>query len=133
MGWPMCCPAMWNRPAGCHFVIPSSESHLVDFDPDVSKATYDLLHGQWKLDADGVGAAYPFGWGLGFGTCQVESAVVDDSGADAGRRSVAVVVTNTLHRRTSTVVQVYGEKLGLCLRAATAPTDWICESVDRSG
>ena len=94
------------------FAIPSSESHLVDFDPDASKATYDLLHGQWKLDADGVGAAYPFGWGLGFGTCQVESAVVDDSGADAGRLSVAVVVTNTSHRRTSTVVQVYGEKLG---------------------
>ena len=32
---------------------------LAFFDRDATAITYDLFHGQWKLDRDGVAAKYP--------------------------------------------------------------------------
>jgi len=81
------------------FAVPHDESQLVHFDRDATTETYDLLHGQWKLDADGVSPHLPFGFGLGYTTFAI-------SGAKAGDGTLSVEVTNTGERRGSTVVQV---------------------------
>ena len=46
------------------FVVPVEETDLPPFDRDARTFTYDGLHGQWYLDANGCRAAYPFGFGL---------------------------------------------------------------------
>ena len=91
------------------FVMPTDESHLVPFDRDATTATYGLLHGQWKLDADDVASEVPFGWGLGYTTWSVEAAEVGE--ADQ-RPAVRVEVANTGARHGSTVVQVYASVPG---------------------
>ena len=84
------------------FAVPRDEGDLVHFDKDATAATYDLLHGQWRLDADGVDAHRPFGFGLGYTTWALGPATL---AADGG---VEVEVTNTGARAGSTVVQVFG-------------------------
>ena len=60
---------------------------------------YDLFHGQWLLDRNGVEAHFPFGWGLGYSAAEIEAAsLIDDD------RRVAVTVRNDSDRATSTVV-----------------------------
>jgi beta-glucosidase len=84
------------------FVIPTDPDHLVEFDRTATAVTYDLFHGQWKLDRDGHAAQYPFGWGIGFGSAQIEATqLIDDA------RSVRVEVVNPGARGTSTVVFVH--------------------------
>ncbi len=56
------------------FALPTDESHLVAFDPDADAVVYDLFHGQWKLDRDGIPAHLPFGAGLGYTTWAVDAA-----------------------------------------------------------
>jgi beta-glucosidase len=86
------------------FAVPVDEGDLVAFDRDATEATYGLLHGQWKLDADGVAAHLPFGWGLGYTTWALgETLAVTDGGEPQAR----VRCTNTGTRAGSTVVQVY--------------------------
>jgi beta-glucosidase len=52
------------EPAGrLPFVIPAEPAHLPHFDRDATEITYDLFHGQWKLDRDGHVAQFPFGAG----------------------------------------------------------------------
>ena len=88
------------------FALPSDQAQLVPFDPDADSVVYDLFHGQWKLDRDGVAPHRPFGAGLGYTTWDVDGAsvgvVVDPSGATTGR--VTVDVANTGTRAGSTVV-----------------------------
>ncbi len=86
------------------FAIPHDESQLVDFDPDATTATYGLLHGQWKLDADGVQAHRPFGYGLGYTTFTIAAASLV---SDAAAATLEATVTNSGERVGSTVVQVY--------------------------
>lgn len=88
------------------FAVPHDECDLVDFDPDATQVTYGLLHGQWKLDADGIGAHLPFGFGLGYAAFSVDGARPVDDGSDPTDR-IAVDVTNLGLRPGSTVVQVY--------------------------
>ena len=92
------------------FAVPHDEADLVDFDPDATEVTYGLLHGQWKLDADGVSAHLPFGSGLGYTTFTVDGASLATPAAtddpDATRR-VLVELTNRGDRGGSTVVQVF--------------------------
>ena len=88
------------------FAVPADEGDLVHFDRDATAETYGLLHGQWKLDADGVAPHLPFGFGLGWTSWSLGSASVGDDGA------VAVEVTNAGDRDGSTVVQVYGSVPG---------------------
>jgi hypothetical protein len=88
------------------FAVPHDESDLVDFDPDTTEVTYDLLHGQWKLDADGVDAHLPFGFGLGYASFSVDAARPMVGGSDALDR-IVVDVTNHAWRPGSTVVQIY--------------------------
>lgn len=92
------------EPAGrLPFAVPTDADHLPLFDKDAVTATYDLFHGQWVLDRDGVAAQFPFGFGLGYSDIVVDSA--DWIGAGAG---VEVSVTNTGERDGSTVVFAHG-------------------------
>ena len=84
------------------FAIPTAPDHLVDFDRNATAVTYDLFHGQWKLDRDGNLAQFPFGWGLGYGSAKVETARLLDDG-----RSMQVELANLSARHTSTVVFVH--------------------------
>ncbi len=91
------------------FAVPTDEAHLVHFDPDATTETYGLLHGQWKLDADGVAPHLPFGHGLGYTTIEVtEASVVHGDEGPA----VEVAIANTGRRVGSTVVQVYASVPG---------------------
>ena len=83
------------------FAVPTDAAHLVDFDRDATEVTYDLFHGQWKLDRDGHAAHFPFGWGLGWGDVEVVGAVVSDS------TTVVVSVRNPTERPLSAVVFVH--------------------------
>ncbi len=87
------------------FAIPSEAEHLVPFDRDATSVTYDLFHGQWKLDADGNAAQFPFGAGFGYTTWTLEPASLGSDGA-----TVSVAARNTGDRDGSTVVYVFGSK-----------------------
>ena len=82
-------------------MTPRDEADLVDFDKHAAEVTYDLLHGQWDLDARGVEPHLPFGHGLGYTTFQLGRA---QRTADA----VVVPLRNVGERAGSAVVQVYG-------------------------
>lgn len=88
------------EPAGrLPFIIPSDEAHLVHFDRNATTETYGLLHGQWKLDADGNDAHFPFGFGMGYTTMSLgEPALSDDA------TTISVDVTNEGSRDGTTVV-----------------------------
>lgn len=86
------------------FAVPRRAADLPPFDRDATQATYDLWHGQWKLDHDGVDPAYPFGFGLGTTTFAIEAAVAEGDGAE---RTIRATVRNTGPRAGATVVQVY--------------------------
>jgi beta-glucosidase len=91
------------------FAIPTSAAHLPAFDPDATRITYDLWHGQWRLDRDRHAAAFPFGFGLTYTTFELVGARVEGSGAE---RCVHCTVTNTGKRDGTDVVQVYGSVPG---------------------
>lgn len=90
------------------FAVPTDEAHLVHFDPDATTETYGLLHGQWKLDADGHAAQLPFGFGLGYTRFELGKAAAER----AEQASVQVEATNVGERDGSTVVQVYASVPG---------------------
>jgi len=91
------------------FAVPRDESQLVAFDPDADKVTYDLFHGQWKLDRDGVEAHLPYGFGLGYTTFELQAA--PPASAPSGWTSeIEILVENTGERRGATVLQVYGTR-----------------------
>ncbi len=83
------------------FAVPHDERDLVPFDRDATAVVYDGLHGQWRLDADGVAARFPFGWGLGYTTWELGPATWVDG-------AIEVTVANTGGRGGSTVVLVFG-------------------------
>lgn len=88
------------------FAIPTKEEHLPYFDSGATEITYDRYHGQRLLDKLGVGAAYPFGYGLGYTTYRM-------SGMEATREGlmsagVDIDVSNTSDRDGHCVVQIYG-------------------------
>ena len=87
------------------FAIPAEPEHLVPFDRDATSVTYDLLHGQWKLDADGNAARFPFGAGVGYTTWRLEPAILHPDGV-----SVSVTARNTGDRDGSTVVYIFASK-----------------------
>ncbi len=90
------------EPAGrLPFVIPTDPAHLPDFDRNATAVTYDLFHGQWKLDRDANVAHFPFGWGLGYATAEIIDAAMADSGA------LMVSLANRSDRDTSAVVFVH--------------------------
>ncbi|MGI9031373.1 MAG: beta-glucosidase [Ilumatobacteraceae bacterium] len=86
------------------FALPRDEAHLVPFDPDADQVTYDLLHGQWRLDRDGHDPHRPFGFGLGYTTFAIGAA------RPVGADRLEIDIANTGERRGATVIQVYGSK-----------------------
>jgi beta-glucosidase len=85
------------------FAIPIDVDHLVPFDKDATTAVYDLLHGQWKLDADGNAAQFPFGAGHGYTIMRIGGVGMTDEGSTIG-----VDVENIGDRRGSAVVFAFG-------------------------
>ena len=100
---PMSSPA--EEPGGrLPVAIPTDAGHLPFFDARATTITYDSWWGQRKLDRDGQPAAYPFGFGLGYTTFDME--LVDHQVSD-GEAVATVRVRNTGQRAGSTVAQVY--------------------------
>lgn len=85
--------------------IPHRQSDLPQVDWDATTVCYDRWWGQRKLDRDGIPAAYPFGFGLGYTTFGLADLVV--SQLDGERFNAAVTVTNTGTRPGRHVVQIY--------------------------
>lgn len=84
--------------------IPHRAEHLPFFDPVAPRVVYDAWWGQRKLDRDGNSAAFPFGFGLGYTTFDMELQT-HRAGEVDGAATVRVV--NTGERAGSTVVQIY--------------------------
>lgn len=84
--------------------IPRSAKHLPHFDSAVTRIVYDAWWGQRKLDRDGNAAAFPFGFGLGYTTfdMQLDSHRVGEADGVAGIR-----IVNTGARSGATVAQIY--------------------------
>ena len=94
------------EPAGrMPVATPSRQSHLPQVDWRARMVTYDRWWGQRKLDHDGVPAAYPLGFGLGYTTFTTTGLTL---GSVHGEHFTAeVTVTNTGDRGGRHVVQVY--------------------------
>jgi beta-glucosidase len=82
------------------FAVPKDEADLVRFDRNAEVETYDLFHGQWKLDRDGITPHFRFGHGLGYTTWEVEATSVE-------QQSATIRVRNTGGRAGSTVALLY--------------------------
>ena len=84
---------------------PVQQKHLPHVNWRARSVTYDRWWGQRKLDHDGVPAAYPLGFGLGYTTFTTTDLAL---GPLRGERfDVTVTVTNTGNRDGRHVVQVY--------------------------
>ena len=94
------------EPAGrLPMAIPHRQDDLPQVDWDAATVTYDRWWGQRKLDRDGVAAAYPLGFGLGYTTFTV--ADLDVGTLRSERFSASVTVANTGIRPGHHVVQIY--------------------------
>lgn len=92
------------------FAVPVDDADLVPFDRSATAVTYDLLHGQWLLDANHVEPHRPFGFGLGYTTFDISEVRVEGLGSASA--TVLATVENTGERAGTTVVQVYGSVPG---------------------
>ncbi|WP_312168495.1 glycoside hydrolase family 3 C-terminal domain-containing protein [Microbacterium sp.] len=84
--------------------VPTDAAHLPFFDAEARTIEYDAWWGQRKLDRDGHAAAFPFGFGLGYTTFDIE---LVDHDASATEGTALVHVSNTGDRSGSTVAQIY--------------------------
>ncbi len=94
------------EPAGrLPMAIPHRQGDLPEVDWDATTVTYGRWWGQRKLDRDGVPAAYPLGFGLGYTTFTMTDLEVGELGDE--RFSATVTVANTGLRAGRHVVQIY--------------------------
>jgi beta-glucosidase len=94
------------EPAGrLPVAIPHQQRDLPQVDWNATTVTYDRWWGQRKLDRDGVAAAYPLGFGLGYTTFSVTDLNVGR--LDGESFSASVTVANTGDRPGRHVVQIY--------------------------
>ena len=84
---------------------PVRQSHLPQVDWRARTVAYDRWWGQRKLDHDGVPAAYPLGFGLGYTTFTTTDLTLGPLRGDLF--DATVLVTNTGSRDGRHVVQVY--------------------------
>ena len=94
------------EPAGrLPMAIPHRQADLPQVDWDAAEVTYGRWWGQRKLDRDGIAAAYPLGFGLGYTTFGLTDLAVGR--LDGERFPVEVTVANTGARSGHHVVQIY--------------------------
>jgi beta-glucosidase len=94
------------EPAGrMPVATPVRQSQLPQVDWRARSVTYDRWWGQRKLDHDGVRAAYPLGFGLGYTTFTVTGLTL--APVHGEHFAATVTVTNTGDRGGRHVVQVY--------------------------
>jgi beta-glucosidase len=100
----------YAEPAGrMPVATPVRESHLPQVDWRTRAVTYDRWWGQRKLDHDGVRAAYPLGFGLGYTTFTMTDLTL---GTVSGERfDATATVTNTGDRGGRHVLQVYAVRI----------------------
>jgi beta-glucosidase len=90
--------------------LPHTQADLATVDWRARRVTYGRWWGQRMLDRDGVHAAYPLGFGLGYTTFALSGL---KAGAVAGESfPVEVTVTNTGSRPGRHVVQCYAHLPG---------------------
>ena len=95
------------EPAGrLPVAIPHRKEDLPQVDWESSTVRYGRWWGQRKLDRDGVRAAYPLGFGLGYTTFAMTDLHLERQ--DGERFTASVTVTNTGTRPGRHVVQIYG-------------------------
>jgi beta-glucosidase len=96
----------YAEPAGrLPMAIPHRQADLPQVDWNANTVSYERWWGQRKLDRDGVAAAYPLGFGLGYTTFSMADLEI---GPLAGERfRVSVTVANTGVRAGHHVVQIY--------------------------
>ena len=90
--------------------IPHRQTDLPTVDWTATTTTYGRWWGQRHLDRSNVEAAYPFGYGLGYTTFELDDlhvALMDGEQIDA-----TVTVTNAGDRPGHHVVQIYGTPVG---------------------
>ena len=90
------------------YAMPRSAADLPFFDRDARSIRYDRLHGQRLLDARGVEAAYPHGFGLTYTSFEITDTAVQET--DDGRFTVTVTVRNAGGCAGHHVAQVYGQR-----------------------
>ena len=86
------------------FVVPVDEADLPTFDAGATEFTYDGLHGQWFLDANGTRPAHPFGFGLSYTHFDHAAERAERDGDDVVVRATTF---NAGGRDGADVVQVY--------------------------
>jgi beta-glucosidase len=90
------------------FVIPTSADHLPHWDPDAAHETYDRWWGYRKLDREQHEPAFPFGFGLGYGSHSVDSVTAR---THPGAIVATVGLTNTGGADSSSVIQIYATRV----------------------
>jgi len=94
------------EPAGrLPMAIPHRQDDLPQVDWAANAVTYDRWWGQRKLDRDGVTAAYPLGFGLGYTTFSLSGLEIGP--LDGEQFRVWVTIANTGERAGRHVLQVY--------------------------
>jgi beta-glucosidase len=99
------------------YAVPTDHAHLPPFDPRARQVTYDLWHGYRRLARGGHPAAFPFGFGLSYGSFAHAHPAVErlaDTGSPGGLR-FGVTVLNTGSVVAEEVVQIYAEPPGLAV------------------
>ncbi len=90
------------------FSVPVAETDLVVFDHVSLEVTYEYLHGYRHLDAAGVAARFPFGFGLGYTSFAIDGATASTKTLTPGQSVVVTAeVSNTGDEAGRTTVQLY--------------------------
>lgn len=90
------------------YALPKRAEDTPFFDRDASEIHYDRLHGQRLLDARGLDAAFPHGFGLSYTDFKVSEAKIE--ARDGPVFDVSVLVENIGSRAGHHVIQVYGRR-----------------------
>jgi len=101
---------LWGRsePSGrLPFVIPENEEDLPEWSPYAKNVTYDRWFGYRLLQKRKKKAAYPFGFGLGYGDVRILPGTLRALPLTSRFFTVEVDVENHSLRESSTAVQIY--------------------------